>query len=145
MQQSLCESLLVSSSRIVAAALGVARQIADERLIADQKLIAGGRVWNMIEHAPNQIGKDLAGREFQSGGNGCGLGGGNENREWHLSGGNGNGNGPSEKENDGTGNGNFWEASRVENQRGQIMERVGTSKGSNTSKHFIKSNQVKVL
>jgi hypothetical protein len=84
----------------------------------------------------------LACRDFQSGGNGCGLGGGNENREWHLSGGNGNGNGTSEEENDGTGNGNFWEASRVEHQRGQVMEswnikwikasRVGTSKGSNT-------------
>jgi hypothetical protein len=53
MQQSLSESLLVSSSRVVAAALGVAKQITDERLVADHQLISGGRVWNMIEHAPN--------------------------------------------------------------------------------------------
>jgi hypothetical protein len=92
MQQSLCESLLVSSSRVVAAALGVARLRAEK--------LAGGRVWNIIDHAPNQSGKDLAGRDFRSGGNGFGLGGGNENREWHLSGGNGNGNGTSEEEND---------------------------------------------
>jgi hypothetical protein len=92
MQQSLRESLLVSSSRVVAAALGVARQRAEK--------LAGGRDCNFFDHAPNQTGKDLACRDFQSGGNGCGLGGGNENREWHMSEGNENGNGTLAEEND---------------------------------------------